>query len=207
MKSVPAAYVWFDTEYTSLDLDTARLLQVAAFVTDTNMKRLAPMSEDLNFYVKLDPVVPLSDWIRANLPELVKNCRSDEAVALDEIDEKLTNYLDKYVGTPLKSIQKRPVMAGNSVHNDWFLARKFLPTFSSRLHYRIQDVSSMKLEWLVRGGKELDKDNPQLINKYFPDADVGKLRAHDAYFDIVASAAELCFYRSKLFTPHFGQAR
>lgn len=207
MRAVPVAYVWFDTEYTSLDLDNARLLQVAAFATDTNLKRLAPPEEDLNFYVQLDSETELSSWIKKNLPKLVEKCRSDEALPLTKIDSKLTAYLDKWVGTPIKMIQKRPVMAGNSVHNDWFLARKFLPAFTSRLHYRIQDVSSLKLEWFIRDGEEFDKENPQLLRKYFPDADVSKLKQHDAYFDIVASAAELDYYRHKLFAHHWGAHR
>ncbi len=199
MKAVPVAYVWFDTEYTSLDLDNAKLLQVAAFATDTKLNRLAPPEEDINFYVKIDASTELSGWIQQNLPKLVEKCRSDEALSISEIDKKLTAYVDKFTGTPLKSIQKRPVMAGNSVHNDWFLARKFLPNFYSRLHYRIQDVSSMKLEWFIRDGEEFDKENQQLVKKYFPHADISQLKQHDAYFDIVASAAELGYYRHKLF--------
>jgi oligoribonuclease (3'-5' exoribonuclease) len=31
-------YVWFDTEYSDLELDTARLLQVAALITDRSLK-------------------------------------------------------------------------------------------------------------------------------------------------------------------------
>lgn len=204
MKTLPVAYVWFDTEYTSLDLDNACLLQVAAFATDTKLKRLAPPEEDINFYVKLDPHTELSGWIQKNLPKLVEKCRSDEALSVQEIDQKLTAYVDKWAGTPMKTIQRRPVMAGNSVHNDWFLARKFLPNFVSRLHYRIQDVSSLKLEWFIRDGEEFDKENPQLVTKYFPEADISKLRQHDAYFDIVASAAELDYYRHKLFAHRWG---
>jgi oligoribonuclease len=203
MKNLPSAYVWFDTEYTSLDLESASLLQVAAFATDTQLNRLSPPEEDINFCVKLEPGTVLSPWIQKNLPKLVEKCRSEEALGLEEIDAKLSAYLDKFTGTPQTMIQKRPMMAGNSVHNDWFLARRFLPSFISRLHYRLQDVSSMKVEWILRGGDELDKDNPQLLKKYYPQADVSQLRAHDAYFDIVASAAELGFYRQKLFAHNW----
>ena len=37
------AYVWFDAEFTSLELDQARLLQVAVIITDINLQRIAPV--------------------------------------------------------------------------------------------------------------------------------------------------------------------
>lgn len=193
------AYVWFDTEFSSLELDEAQLLQVAVMLTDKDLRRIAPPEEDLNFHIRLSETVPLSAWVRKNLPDLVKKCRSREALSLSEVDEKLTAYVDRWCGTPTKTIQKRPIMAGNSVHTDWILARRFLPTFVSRLHYRLLDVSALKIQWLdVTGGKEFPKDNPKTVKKYFPEADLRRLRQHDAYYDIVASAAELAYYRARM---------
>jgi len=193
------AYVWFDTEFTSLELDEAQLLQVAVMLTDKNLKRITPPEEDLNFYVCLSETVPLSSWVEKNLTDLVKKCRSSAAVPLAEVDEKLTAFVDRWCGTPTKTIQKRPLMAGNSVHTDWILARKFLPTFISRLHYRLLDVSALKIQWLdLTEGEEFKKDDPKTIKKYFPEADLRRLRQHDAVYDIVASAAELAYYRAHM---------
>jgi oligoribonuclease len=193
------AYVWFDTEFTSLELDEAQLLQVAIMLTDKDLKRITPPEEDLNFHIRLSETVPLSPWVEKNLPELVKKCRSHVAVSLEEVDEKLTAFVDRWCGTPTKTIQKRPLMAGNSVHTDWILARKFLPTFTSRLHYRLLDVSALKIQWLdLTEGAEFQKDDLKTVKKYFPEADLRRLRQHDAYFDIVASAAELAYYRAHM---------
>jgi oligoribonuclease len=193
------AYVWFDTEFTSLELDEAQLLQVAVMLTDKNLKRITPPEEDLNFYIRLSDTVPLSPWVEKNLPELVKKCRSREAVSLEEVDAKLTDYVDRWCGTPTKTIQKRPLMAGNSIHTDWILARKFLPTFISRLHYRLLDVSALKIQWLdLTDGTEFQKDDLKTVKKYFPEADLRRLRQHDAYYDIVASAAALAYYRAHM---------
>jgi oligoribonuclease len=193
------AYVWFDTEFTSLELDEAQLLQVAVMLTDKNLKRITPPEEDLNFHIRLSDTVPLSPWVEKNLPELVKKCRSREAVSLEEVDAKLTDYVDRWCGTPTKTIQKRPLMAGNSIHTDWILARKFLPTFISRLHYRLLDVSALKIQWLdLTDGPEFQKDDLKTVKKYFPEADLRRLRQHDAYYDIVASAAELAYYRAHM---------
>jgi oligoribonuclease len=199
MDKSSTAYVWFDTEFSSLELDEAQLLQVAVMLTDKNLKRITPPEEDLNFYIRLSDTVPLSTWVEKNLPDLVKKCRSREAVSLAEVDEKLTAFIDRWCGTPTKTIQKRPLMAGNSVHTDWILARKFLPTFVSRLHYRLLDVSALKIQWFdLTDGKEFSKDDAKAVKKYFPEADLRRLRQHDAAYDIVASAAELAYYRAHM---------
>ncbi len=193
------AYLWFDTEFTSLELDEAQLLQVSAMLTDKDLKRLTPPEEDLNIYVRVDDGVPLSPWVQKNLPDLLEKCRSRTAVPVEEIDAKLTAYVDRWCDTPTKTIQKRPIMAGNSVHNDWILARKFFPKFVSRLHYRLLDVSTLKVQWLdLTDGEEFDKQDTALVKKYFPEADLRRLRQHDAYYDIIASAAELAYYRQHM---------
>ena len=40
-------YVWFDTEYSDLDLETAALLQVAAVITDGALRRVLPAADDV----------------------------------------------------------------------------------------------------------------------------------------------------------------
>ena len=141
------AYVWFDAEFTSLELDQARLLQVAVIVTDTDLNRLHPVEDDLNLCIRLEEGEQVSEWVAENLPGLVGQCRSEGAVSLDEADRRIAALLDRYCGTPCASMGDRPVLAGNSVHNDWFLMRKFLPLFGSRLHYRLLDVSTIKIQW------------------------------------------------------------
>ncbi|MFA5689059.1 MAG: exonuclease domain-containing protein [Kiritimatiellales bacterium] len=199
MGKASTAYVWFDTEFTSLNLDEAHMLQVAVMITDCNLKRITPPVEDLKFYIRLPDGLPVSDWVEKNLPELVTQCRSPAALPADEVDRQLTAYVDRWCGTPLKTIQKRPILAGNSVHTDWMLARKYFPTFINRLHYRLLDVSSLKIQWFdVFDGKEFDKENVSIVKKYFPEADLKRMQRHDAYYDIIASAAELAYYRKKM---------
>jgi oligoribonuclease len=194
-----SAYVWFDAEFTSLDLDHARLLQVAAIVTDTNLDRIAPPEADLNLCICLEEGEAVSPWVAENLPGLVEKCRSDEAVSIGEADRRLAALLDQYCGTPCEAMDQRPVLAGNSVHNDWFLMRRLLPLFGSRLHYRLLDVSTIKIQWQDWiCGHPFDKENTELLNQYFPGSGITAANAHDALFDIKASIAELAFYRSSL---------
>jgi oligoribonuclease len=198
-KKNSTAYVWFDAEFTSLELDTARLLQVAAIVTDTELNRIAPAEADLNLCIRIEDGEQVSPWVAENLSGLVKKCKSNEAVSAEEADRQLAVLLDTYCGTPCGTMADRPVLAGNSVHNDWLLMRKFLPSFGSRLHYRLLDVSTIKIQWQDWiGGEPFDKESVDLLNRYFSCAEITSTNAHDALFDIKASIAELAFYRSKL---------
>ena len=196
-----SAYVWFDAEFTSLELDEARLLQVAVIVTDADLNRLHPEESDLNLCVRLEEGGEISPWVAENLPGLVEQCLSDEAVSVEEADRQIAALLDQYCGTPCKEMDDRPVLAGNSVHNDWFLMRRFLPQFGSRLHYRLLDVSTFKIQWADWVGQApFDKESVEQLNQYFPGGGIDSANAHDALFDIKASIAELAFYRSSLRT-------
>ena len=194
-----SGYVWFDAEFTSLELDQARLMQVAVIVTDADLNRIHPAEDDLNLCIRLDDGEQVSEWVEEHLSGLVAQCRSSEAVTLAEADSQIADLLDQTCGTPCDSISDRPVLAGNSVHNDWFLLRKFLPEFKSRLHYRLLDVSTIKIQWQDWQEKApFDKESVDQLNQYFPGGGIDAANAHDALFDIKASIAELAFYRKQL---------
>ncbi len=193
-------YLWFDTEFTSLELEQAQLLQVALIITDTKLNRLLSPDQDLNLIVKLEDGKEVSPWVAENLPDLVVACQSSRAFDVMDVDTRLTSYLDEAIGLFQKDVECQPVLAGNSVHADLSTAQKFLPKFSGRFHYRLFDVSTLKQEWKHWfSGEEFDKDSPDLVKKYFPESkDEVEGRAHDAYYDILASMAELNFYCSQL---------
>ena len=194
-------YVWFDTEYSSLELETALLLQVAALITDSSLKRLLPAKQDVRLSIRIPDGQTVSPWVEEHLPDLVKACRSSEAVDRKTADERLAAYVEAAVGVPAESEDQRPVLAGNSIHADWYLIRRFLPRFLSRLHYRHLDVTAFKLEWKqLHPDREFQKEDPGTIMAYFPEAVLPATEArHDAYYDVQASIAELAFYRRFLF--------
>jgi len=182
-----------------LELDTAGLLQVAVIITDSDLNRLHPPEADLNLFIRLEQGQEVSAWVAENLSGLVAQCRSEEAVSVDEADRRIAAMMDRYCGAPQDAIGERPVLAGNSVHNDWFLMRRDLPECTRRLHYRLLDVSALKIQWIDWAGREpFDKDNAELLNQYFPGGGIDAANAHDALFDIKASIAELAFYRAHL---------
>ncbi|MBN1381745.1 MAG: hypothetical protein JXA41_08725 [Deltaproteobacteria bacterium] len=193
-------FVWFDTEYSDLKLEKAHLLQVAALVTDASLRRVLPAGEDVILAIRLPIEIQPSPWVEENLSELLRLCRSPDAVDLADADQRLADYVDKAAGTITQQQDQRPVLAGNSIHADWWLVRRFLPQFLSRLHYRHLDVTTFKLEWQrLNQDIEFDKENSESIRQYFPEAVLPVAgNRHDAYYDLQASLSELAFYRAHL---------
>lgn len=193
----PGVYIWFDLEFTDLDPEKAHILQVAVLATDVNLQLLQPGDKGLNLLLKLDANAFVSEWVEQNLSELLKTCRSDQALDPHLAEARILEYLDQVAGPMPKEMDDRPVLAGNSVHCDWRLAGIHYPAFINRLHYRVLDVSSIKLQWEGWFKQpEFDKDNAALVQEHLPFDDLNiEGQPHDAQYDILASIAELHFYR------------
>lgn len=213
-ETTPCGYCWFDTEFTSLDLDAARLLQVSLVVTDTSLRPIVPASpagvptelltrNGLNVYLRRPADWEPEEFHRTEMMDVLERCARSPHTP-EQADAWLAHYLDAALGPPAASIRERPLLAGNSIHNDWFLARRDLPVFAARLHYRLLDVSALKSEWLAGlGGPSptlLDKEDRAALEAAFPAIDLGDSKAHDAYFDAQASLAELAWYRARTTT-------
>jgi oligoribonuclease len=197
---ITPAYLWFDTEFTGLDTGSASLLQVAMIITDANLCRLTPPERDVILCIKLDPTVPVSAWVAENLAGLLAECRSEKAVSIEDADRILAQRVDAVVGTSSSDIKRRPILAGNTIHMDLGLVRRFLPEFSRRLHYRLMDVSTLKIFWNDSfDGPVFDKENAESIHGNLPAGFTAPdAKAHDAYYDIHASLAEMNYYRHQL---------
>jgi len=198
-RPVTPAYLWFDSEFTSLDLDEARLLQVSLLVTDAALNRLVPPERDVNLHIELDPETRVSEWVEENQADVLARCRSDAAVSIEEADARLAAVVDEAVGPRAESITERPVLAGNSVYMDRMLAHKHLPRFTERIHYHVLDVTALKTLWLDwHRGTAFDKDNGELVRRFLPPGcELPAGCPHDAYYDVHASLAELNHYRQQ----------
>lgn len=201
LPTVSTAYLWFDTEYSTLDLDKAELLQVALVITDVELKRIVSPEQDINLYLRIGEESKVSPWIMETMPELVERCRGPSAVTVEEADRRLAEAIDRAVVVPLGDDKKKPILAGNSIHSDWFLLMKYFPRTRQRLHYRHLDVTTLKLQWQDHArGEKFEKDDVKLVKKYFPGFVFnGSSKLHDAYYDCQASIAELAYYRKHLF--------
>ncbi len=196
----PQVYLWLDAEFSSLELETAEILQISMMATDANLRRLAPPAKDVNLFIHRDDDRGISPWVKENIPHIVKACLSERAVQMSDAEVRLCRYVDEICGPIETQTDHRPILAGNSVHNDWMLVRKFFPGLLHRTHYRLLDVSTLKLQWMqLKGLEPPSKEDPAFIREYFPEAFLDTARGeHDAYYDIQASVAELAYYRKHL---------
>jgi oligoribonuclease len=198
--------LWFDTEFNVSEVEHASILQAALVVTDSSLRVLQPLAtlpleaherrkHGVCLHVAMRPGLPLSDFVRAQT-ELLAGCEA-HGRPIAVVDRLLCAWVDATLGPPDDDKKRRPMLAGNSIHMDWYLVLKELPELARRLHYRVLDVTALKTEWRTTlDGPKFDKDDPASVRAHLadPDVDAGAAR-HDAYYDVQASMAELAFYR------------
>ena len=216
--------IWCDLEFTHLDLDRTRILQAAMLVTTPELVPVAPPAassgspvpggdgplagaagslEGLNFLVRLtaDEAALASDWVQANQGELLTRCQEDPAaLPVAEVERRMLTYLREACGVeqPDPSPRSRPLLAGNTVHKDYTVLERFMPTLVDNLSYRLVDVSGIK-ELRRRWYPEVpDFDKATQAREYLPDLSL-EGSEHDALYDIKCSLAELRYYRERLF--------
>ncbi|MFF0494038.1 oligoribonuclease [Nocardia sp. NPDC004068] len=173
--------VWIDCEMTGLRLDSDKLIEVAALVTDSDLNILGD---------GVDIVIHADDDALAAMPPVVQEMHArsgltDEVrrstVTLAEAEQQVLDYVKKWVPTP-----GTVPLAGNSIATDrGFLARD-MPDLDSYLHYRMIDVSSIK----------------ELCRRWYPRIYFGqpeKGLTHRALADIKESIRELEYYRRTAF--------
>ncbi|CAG2111043.1 unnamed protein product [Medioppia subpectinata] len=169
--------VWVDCEMTGLDVNTDRLLEVAVIVTNGNLdtiKQLGP------YVIKTSQTIldSMNEWCvkTHNESGLVKQCLESDTTA-EEVDKKLFESMHE-LGI------SNGLLAGNSVSYDRLFLNKYCPKFSSCLHYRTVDVSTIK----------------ELVRIWYKkDESFKKRLTHRAIDDITESIAELQFYRENYF--------
>jgi len=178
--------VWIDCEMTGLDPGKDALIEIAALVTDGELRVLGE---------GVDIVVHADEAALASMPDIVRDMHAKSGltedvrrstVTLAEAEQQVLAYVRRHVPDP-----RSAPLAGNSVGTDrGFLARD-MPELDAYLHYRIVDVSSVK----------------ELCRRWYPRiyyAQPTKGLAHRALADITESIRELAYYRRTAFVPQPG---
>ncbi len=199
IEDLSKTYLWLDTEFTSLEIDRADLLQVAIVATDSNLNRVFSSDKDLNIHIKLEDDADLSPWVAENLCGLVALCRSDAALPIDDVRIAVKCWLADNFGEKRDDVSMRPIIAGNSLFCDLCLIRRCIPELADFANYRILDVSSWKVHLKNTNTiPAFEKDNGEAIQANLPWALAGNGSEHDAYFDVQASISELNYYMKEL---------
>ena len=177
--------VWIDCEMTGLDLEADALIEVAALVTDFDLKVLG---DGVDVVIKppaasLEQMVPFVHSMHTS-SGLIEEL--DDGVTLAEAQDIVLAYIKEQCADG-----SRPPLAGNTVATDRSFLARDMPELEQFLHYRIVDVSSIK----------------ELARRWFPRAYYNapaKGGNHRALADIRESIEELRYYRDTVFVPSPG---
>ncbi|MDA9832462.1 oligoribonuclease [Gammaproteobacteria bacterium] len=170
-------WAWVDLEMTGLD-DADQIIEFAMVMTDSELNEVsAPVHAVLSCP---DAVLDqMGEWCRnhhakSGLTDLVRQ----SGLTIRDLDAAVSQQLSMLT-------EKGPmILAGNSIHTDRRFIVKYMPLFNQALHYRMLDVSSLKIlhsQWT--------KDAP------FDKGD----SSHRALDDIYMSIEELKYYKNWMF--------
>jgi len=171
--------VWIDCEMTGLDLGADALVEVAAVVTDSELRVLGD-GVDVIIAPPAEALAQMNEFVRTMhttsglLDELAGGTTIEDAQA------KVLEYIRAWVPEPGKA-----PLAGNSVGTDKAFLERDMTELVGHLHYRVIDVSSIK----------------ELARRWYPRvyfASPRKNGGHRALADILESIDELRYYRAAL---------
>lgn len=173
--------LWVDLEMSGLDVETCRIIEIAAIVTDENFVE----AEEFHRIVKQDQAVldAMDEWCQKTHGESGLTAAVPNGTPEPQAEQEFLDFIDKHFAA-----DDPPVMAGNSIHQDRKFIDRYWPRVAGRLHYRMLDVSSFKIMYRARYGIEYVKGG-----------------AHRAVDDIRDSIKELDSYLSYV-DPVRGQA-
>ena len=171
---------WLDLEMTGLDPADQVILQAALIVTNA---KLEPLEE-----LCLDVWQP--DHLLANMSPFVRTMHETNGllersraskVEVRDAERQLIERITGWCPYPA-------VLCGNTIGQDRRFIEKYMPGLGGYLHYRMVDVSALKVLMRLWYGDDAEFKKPET-------------GAHDALFDTRQSIAELKFYQSRFFKP------
>jgi len=169
---------WIDMEMTGLDIEEEAIIEVAAIITDFQFKEIDALHHVVYQPQKL--LEEMDDWNRETHAKSGLLQKIPSGLPLEIVETKLIDLARKY----FPDANNKPMLAGNSIGQDRNFINRYMPSFSSYLHYRMLDVSAWKIIF---------------NNKY--KIFYQKSNQHRALDDIRESIQELSYYLNFLNVP------
>lgn len=171
--------VWVDCEMTGLDPDRDVLLEIAVIITNYDLEIIA-RGPVLPIRATKAKLAAMNAWNqRTHKQSGLLERIAAEGVPVAEAEDEVLKFVKRYC------YARTAPLCGNSIGQDKRFLAKYMPRLHEFLHYKVIDVSSIKLlatEWY--GGK------------YPPPP---KKELHQALADIEESIAELRHWRESVF--------
>ncbi len=174
--------IWMDCEMTGLDPFSDRLLEIAIVVTDGQLNVLA--QKDFVVYQSLEILKNMDDWNtnqhkKSGLWEAVLQSLNP----VESVQQQILEFLQPLIAEGIAPL------CGNSIHQDRYFLKKWMPKLEKYVHYRNIDVSTLKQVlpiWL-----------PQIEG--FEKESIG---AHRAMSDVLQSIEEMRYYQRSVERKH-----
>ncbi len=177
----PTKLLWMDLEFTDFDYPNSLVLEVSVEVTDFNFVTLggyeARIKNNPENLVKRLKLNTFWQEFSENRDDFVKN--NNDGKTVKQVEDELIAFVEEHFGT------EPAILAGNSIHSDRQVVKARWPALDLKLHYRMFDVTTLKILLQGKYGVEFAKNN-----------------THRAYDDIQASIAELQFYLDWFMQEH-----
>ncbi|KAK6512310.1 hypothetical protein TWF481_001198 [Arthrobotrys musiformis] len=175
--------VWIDCEMTGLTPPRDKLLQIACFITDSQLNLLDTTGFEVVISRPSSLLSQMDEWCTTTHTNtgLIPRVLSSKTT-VSEASTSLLEYIKKYVPEP-----KKAILCGNSIHFDKLFLSIEMPEVVDWLSYRVGDVSSVK-EFARRWCAEE-------VLECLP----AKKYTHEAKQDILESIEEARYYRRVLF--------
>lgn len=182
MQQGESRLVWIDLEMTGLNPDEDKILEIATLVTNNSLDVIGT-GPTYVIYQSDHILSMMDDWnVRTHTYSGLIDAVKQSQITIEQAEEGTLNFLQQFTVTGISPL------CGNSVWQDRFFLKKFMPRLESFLNYRIVDVSSIK----------------EIIIRWYPKSKYVKFEKpenHRALEDIMYSIEELRHYRTYFFLP------
>ncbi|KAH7646099.1 Oligoribonuclease, mitochondrial [Dermatophagoides farinae] len=167
-KNMTQKLIWVDCEMTGLNVDRDQLLEIA----------LLDQFDPIHINASSQVLESMNDWCQKQFRSngLYEECLRSK-IQIEEADNLLAEFM-------VRNKIKQGILAGNSIATDRQFLNKYCPKFVSHLHYRMVDVSSIKV----------------LVDMWYKDREFWNVNTpHRALGDINKSIEEIKYYKEKYF--------
>lgn len=171
-------FVWCDLEMTGLDPNTNVIIEMGLIITGPDLKPIAEFEAAIwqpeEALVRMEPFV--KDMHTKN--GLLERVRKSD-MSLRTVEKEATRLVLQHCD------YGEGILSGNSIHMDRAFITRYMPGFDRSVHYRMVDVSSLKV----------------VTRAWYPNAP-GRSKvdaAHTVLSDLRASIGELAYYQQTFF--------